>query len=126
MITYQNAFSSFSVKDVDAAQKFYGEVLGLKVEKTPEGLQLHFANAMRVFVYPSPTNKPADFTVLNFVVDDIEVAVDSLVAAGVVMEQYDMPHLKTDAKGIARGPEGPRAMAWCKDPSGNIIGLMQE
>jgi predicted enzyme related to lactoylglutathione lyase len=126
MISYQNAFSSFSVPDLKAAKDFYSNVLGLKVEETAEGLQLHFANAMRVFVYLSPNNKPADFTVLNFIVDDIEATVDALAAQGAKMEQYDMPSLKTDAKGIARSEQGPRAMAWLKDPVGNIIGIMQE
>ncbi len=126
MLIHSNAFSSFSVPDSKAAQEFYSQVLGLKVEETPQGLELHFANGMRVFVYTSPTNKPADFTVLNFIVSDVEAAVDELVTHGVVMEHYDMPGLKTDTKGIARGEQGPAAMAWFKDPAGNILALMQE
>jgi len=126
MIIYSNAFSSFSVPDVAAAKDFYSNVLGLKVEETKEGLELHFASGMRVFVYPSPNNKPADFTVLNFVVEDVEAAVDALAAQGIKMEQYDMPGMKTNEKGIVKSEEGPRAMAWLKDPAGNIIGLMQQ
>ncbi len=126
MLIHTNAFSSFSVPDIKAAQEFYSNVLGLKVEETKQGLQLHFANGMRVFVYHSPTNKPADFTVLNFIVSDVEAAVDELATHGVTMEQYDMPNLKTDTKGIVRGEMGPAAIAWFRDPAGNILALMQE
>jgi hypothetical protein len=66
---------------------------------------------------------------LNFSVPDIEKTVVDLVGQGIAMQQYDMDMLKTDERGIARTPEGapgPRAMAWFKDPAGNIIGVMQE
>lgn len=121
------AFSSFSVPDIKAAQKFYSETLGLPVDATPEGMEITVAGGQRIFVYPSSENKPAAFTILNFSVDDIVKTVDALAAKGVKMEQYDMEYVKTDAKGIARSEGGgPTAMAWFKDPAGNIIGVMQE
>jgi catechol 2,3-dioxygenase-like lactoylglutathione lyase family enzyme len=40
MINNKEAFSSFSVSDLDKAKEFYGETLGLNVKDTPEGLQL--------------------------------------------------------------------------------------
>lgn len=121
------AFSSFSVDDMSKAKKFYGDVLGVETAETSEGLQLKLIGGHTIFIYPKQNHSPATFTVINFSVDDIEKAVDGLSKKGVVMEQYDIPpYIKTDAKGIARGEEGPRAMAWCKDPAGNIIGIMQE
>lgn len=126
MIKDSIAFSSFSVKDLEAALQFYSDTLRLRVEKMPEGLELHFANGMRIFIYPSSANKPADFTVLNFLVDDINEAVDELTERGVVMEQYDIPpYIQTNERGIA-SQGGSRAMAWFKDPSGNILALLQE
>ena len=53
--------------------------------------------------------------VLNFPVEDVEAAVDELVKRGVRMEQYDLPDLKTDERGIFRGDSGPRAIAWFKE-----------
>ena len=123
------AFSSFSVPDIAAAKNFYTDTLGLEVSESAEGLQVTLAGGHRVFVYHSAENKPAQFTILNFAVEDVEKAVDALVGKGVKMEQYDMPpYIKTDAKGIARGDGsmGPSAMAWFKDPADNILGLMQE
>ena len=118
------AFSSFSVKDLKQAKQFYGDTLGLKVSDTPEGgLELNTAGAS-VFLYPKPNHTPASFTVLNFHVDDIEAAVREIKALGIQLEQYDLPDMKTDENGIFRGP-GPQ-IAWFKDPSGNILSVLEE
>jgi extradiol dioxygenase family protein len=128
MIKIIKTYSSFSVPDLKEAKKFYGETLGLSVNERPEGLDLKIGEENNVFIYFSPQNKPADFTVLNFVMEDVEEAVDELLSKGVMMEQYDMPGIKTDEKGIARsdGNVGPKLMAWLKDPAGNILALSQK
>ena len=118
------SFSSFSVNDVQKAKQFYGETLGLEVKETPEGLELHTGDNV-VFLYPKPNHTPASFTVLNFHVDDIEEAVDELKGLGVILEHYDLPDIKTDERGIARGPHGP-IIAWFKDPAGNILSVLEE
>ncbi len=74
-------------------------------------------------VYPKPDHVPATFTILNFLVDDIERAVDELTARGVRFERYDTP--RTDAKGIHRTPE-VRPVAWFRDPAGNILSIIEE
>jgi predicted enzyme related to lactoylglutathione lyase len=78
-----------------------------------------------VFLYPKPNHTPASFTVLNFSVNDIEKAVDELNALGIKLEHYNLPDIKTDERGIARGPHGP-TIAWFKDPAGNILSVLQE
>jgi catechol 2,3-dioxygenase-like lactoylglutathione lyase family enzyme len=118
------SFCSFSVNDLQKAKQFYGETLGLQIKETPEGLELHTGDNV-VFLYPKPNHTPASFTVLNFPVDDIESAVAELASLGVKLEQYDLPDLKTDEQGIARGPKGP-LIAWFKDPAGNILSVLEE
>jgi catechol 2,3-dioxygenase-like lactoylglutathione lyase family enzyme len=125
MFKETKAFSSFSVDDLERAKQFYGGILGLDVVERDEGLELHIAGSTPVFVYPSSSYTAPKHTVLNFPVDDIEVAVDELVARGVTIEQYDMPGLKTDERGIFRGNEGPRAIAWFKDPAGHVLSVLQ-
>jgi hypothetical protein len=71
-------------------------------------------------VYPKPNHTPADYTILNFPVDDIDKAVDELAARGVQFERYE--NLSQDEKGIARG-EGPD-IAWFKDPAGNVLAVL--
>jgi catechol 2,3-dioxygenase-like lactoylglutathione lyase family enzyme len=125
MLQATQAFSSFSVDDVQKAKAFYTNTLGLEVTEQYGGLRLTIANDATVMIYPKPDHVPATFTVLTFPVDNIETAVDHFTAAGVRFEQYNMESIKTDEKGIARSEgEGP-SMAWFKDPAGNIIGLME-
>ena len=48
-----HAFSGFSVDDLDAARKFYGETLGLQVTDGEMGvLQLALPTGPQVIVYP--------------------------------------------------------------------------
>jgi predicted enzyme related to lactoylglutathione lyase len=119
-----NTFSSFSVNDVAAAKKFYGETLGLDVKDGPMGfLEIEVPGGGHVTAYPKPNHEPATFTVLNFIVPSIDDAVDELNRKGVTMEQYDFGPVKTDARGIARD-EGP-PIAWFKDPAGNVVSVIE-
>jgi predicted enzyme related to lactoylglutathione lyase len=126
MLKNAKTFSSFSVDDLEEARKFYGKTLGLKVEdaKEMEILWLHLEGS-KIMVYPKPNHEPATFTVLNFVVDDVEKTVDSLTEKGIKFEQYDMKWIKTDEKGISHGGDKGPTIAWFKDPAGNIISVLQ-
>lgn len=122
-LTTSPAFGGFSVDDADAAARFYGDTLGLRVSGPNEGgiLTLHLAGGRDVIVYPKPNHEPASFTILNFPVDDVEAAVDELTARGVTFQHYDgMPQ---DAKGIMRD-HGP-TIAWFTDPAGNVLSLIE-
>jgi predicted enzyme related to lactoylglutathione lyase len=125
MLAASPAFCSFSVDDIAAARRFYAQTLGVPVDDEPMGvIGLRLAGGAKVMLYPKPDHRPATFTVLNFPVDDIDAAVDSLAARGVVFERYE-GDIKTDAKGICRNPDGP-LIAWFKDPAGNIVSVLQE
>jgi catechol 2,3-dioxygenase-like lactoylglutathione lyase family enzyme len=124
MFKNTKAFSGFSVDDLRKAKAFYSQTLGLEVSELPEGLELQIANGAGIFIYPKPNHTPATFTILNFPVDDIEQAVNELTKRGVRFEHYNQGDLKTDEKGIARGP-GPN-IAWFKDPAGNILSVLEE
>ena len=124
MFKDSNAFSGFAVKDLDAAKAFYGETLGLDAREGPMGmLELHLGTGAVVLVYPKDDHQPANYTMLNLPVKDVDAAVDQLTKAGVKMEHYGAD-FGQDEKGIARG-EGP-TIAWFKDPSGNTIAVLDE
>lgn len=123
MLQTRNAFSSFSVNDLQRAKEFYSQTLGLKVSESKEGLEIHPGDT-DVFIYGKPNHKPASFTVLNFLVDDINKAVDELNQKGVRFEQYE-GEIKTDEKGIHHESGGP-TIAWFKDPAGNILSVLEE
>ena len=124
MLADSKAFSGFSVDDLDKAQVFYGETLGLAVDRADEMhmLRVRFAGDRHVIVYAKPDHQPATFTVLNFPVPDIEKAVDELTARGVEFLRYDTP--PTDEKGIMRA--GGPLIAWFPDPAGNVLSVLEE
>src|SRR5262249_17199229 len=119
---------SFSVRNLDEARKFYAQTLGLEVSDVPgmsDLLQLRLGGGATIMVYAKPNHAPATFTVLNFPVENVERAVDALLERGVRFEIYREGPVKTDAKGIAR-EGGGSAIAWFKDPAGNILSVLEE
>ena len=122
MLADSKAFSGYSVDDLEEAETFYGDTLGLTVERADEMpiLRISFAGDRHSIVYAKPDHQPATFTILNFPVADIDAAVDGLVERGVRFEKYDWVD---DPKGILRN-EGP-PIAWFTDPAGNILSVIQ-
>jgi catechol 2,3-dioxygenase-like lactoylglutathione lyase family enzyme len=120
MFTNTKAFSGFAVDDVEKAREFYEGTLGLKVTEENGMLTLHIAGDRPTLVYPRPDHTPAEYTILNFPVDDVDQAVDELSARGVQFERYE--GFEQDDKGIFRG-EGP-LIAWFKDPAGNVLSVI--
>jgi catechol 2,3-dioxygenase-like lactoylglutathione lyase family enzyme len=124
MFKAKTAFSGFSVHDLDKARAFYSETLGLKVSEQGAGLSLHLPGGSTVFVYPKDNHQPATYTILDFVVENIDEAVDELTGRGVSFERYENMH--QDEKGIMRGLSqnlGPD-IAWFKDPAGNTLAVL--
>jgi len=125
MLKDNYAFSGFSVNDIEAAKEFYTTVLGLEIASEEMGLMLKLGSKAEIFIYPKPDHTPATFTILNFVVTNIDQTVSDLKSKGVTFEQYDG---MTDEQGIARGlsrQQGPD-IAWFKDPAGNILSVLQQ
>jgi catechol 2,3-dioxygenase-like lactoylglutathione lyase family enzyme len=122
MFSDTKAFSGFAVRDVDAAERFYGETLGIRVTNDHGLLTLHLDGGARpTLVYPKPDHVPASYTILNFPVDDVGAAVRELAERGVTVERYDgMPQ---DDDGVMRG-NGPD-IAWFKDPTGNVLSVIK-
>ena len=110
------------VVNMDRAEKFYGEILGLKrADETPEGISFE-CGGTKIFLYERGATK-ADHTVASFRVDDFEAELDSLRAKGVTFEEYDLPDLKTE-NGVAQF--GDMKVAWFKDTEGNILALSND
>ena len=113
------------MKDLPKAKAFYAQTLGLQVVEEGGGLQLHLPGGGTAFAYPKDDHQPATFTLLDFVVDDIDEAVDELKSRGVSFDRYE--GMSQDEKGIMRGISrnmGPD-IAWFKDPAGNILAVLQ-
>jgi catechol 2,3-dioxygenase-like lactoylglutathione lyase family enzyme len=125
MLENSKAYSGFAVDDLDKALEFYGKTLGLKASVLQEDvlIQIDLAGDRPTLIYLKPDFEPANYTILNFPVEDVEKAVDELSAKGISCERYD--GFEQDEKGIDRtGPNG--GIAWFKDPAGNILAVHGE
>jgi catechol 2,3-dioxygenase-like lactoylglutathione lyase family enzyme len=122
MFANTKAYSGIAVSDLQQAREFYGETLGIRTSEEYGLMWLHLAGGRDTLVYEQPDATPASYTILNFEVDDIDQAVDALASRGVRFERYD--NTKQDDRGVFR-EEGPY-IAWFKDPSGNVLSVLQE
>lgn len=124
MLGDKQAVATVAVKDMDAAKKFYEGTLGLTKDKEdPSGI-LYKSGSSSVFVYPSEYAGTNKATAVSWGVgDDIGSIVQGLKAKGVVFEQYDLP-------GATREGDlhvmGDLKAAWFKDPSGNILNIVNQ
>lgn len=116
------AFSGFSADDIAKEKAFYGDTLGLDVTEENDMLTLRLAGGHSVLIYPKADHQPAKYTCLNFPVSDIDATVDELVRRGIEFERYES--FDQDERGIMRG-SGP-AIAWFRDPAGNILSVLRE
>jgi predicted enzyme related to lactoylglutathione lyase len=127
MFENTKAYSGFAADDIPKAKQFYEGTLGLKVsvEEGGELLILHLPGDRNTLIYSKPDFTPATYTVLNFVVDDVEAAVDDLTSRGVSMKRYE--GFEQDERGIAHpGNGGGPTIAWFTDPAGNILAVHDE
>ena len=124
MLNESEAYSGFAVSDLAETKKFYGETLGLEIKEldvgAPEPLLELALGDRPTLIYRKGDLVPANYTILNFPVEDVDAAVDQLAGKGVEFERYD--EFDQDEKGIDRsGPAG--GIAWFKDPAGNILSV---
>lgn len=123
MLENATAHATIAVSDLDRARRFYEDTLGLKArEERSDGVAYQTGDTW-FLVYPSQFAGTARSTYMTFEVPDLDAAIEELSARGVTFEQYDLPGLKTDERGIAE-VQGIRG-AWFKDPDGNILAVGQ-
>lgn len=104
------------------ARAFYEDVLGLKfVEDSPLALVFELQSAILRIQKVEEVTATA-YTALGWQVADIKAAVEELTTAGVTFERYE--NLPQDDLGIWATADGS-AVAWFKDPDGNLLSLAQ-
>ena len=111
-----------SCTDLDAAQKFYCDVLGLTlVDEIPGMAKLFGCEGVNIIMFKGETIAPA--SVIYFKVEGaagrIQEKVEQLKEAGVKIEQ--------EAKCIAPNWHGNDVyLAFFRDPFGNLLGLKSD
>lgn len=127
MDTFLSSFSSFSVDNIAAAKSFYAGLLNLELTDESMGLQFSLPGGGSLFMYEKPDHQPASFTVLNFIVEDINTVIDLYTEKDIHFERYDNLPAEQDERGVLRGKaagQGPD-IAWFKDPAGNVLALIE-
>jgi catechol 2,3-dioxygenase-like lactoylglutathione lyase family enzyme len=124
MLNDHPVYATIATGDLARARAFYEGTLGFSAEmEDPTGGVMYGSGGTRFLLYPSEFAGGPQQTVATWFVDDVEAIVTELGGKGVTFEQYDLPGLKTDERGIAE--TGPFKGAWFKDPDGNILNVGQ-
>ena len=122
MLANTDAIATIAVKNVEAARKFYEDILGLKRTRSEEtGVQGYKSGNSSVLVYESQYAGTNKATAATWAVEDLEGVVRDLKAKGIRFEHYDMPG--ASRKGDIHGT-GKTKAAWFKDPDGNILAVV--
>jgi len=122
MLDSADLVSFVGVSDLDRAQHFYGDRLGLLLsDERPFALVAERAGTM-LRITAVDNVSPVSHTVLGWSVSDLDAMVDRLVARGVTFARYEA--MDQDERGVWTAPGGSR-IAWFLDPDGNILSLTE-
>lgn len=121
MLSNASMFTTIAVRDLIAAEQFYGTTLGLTlIDESPSGV-MYESGQGRLFIYESATAGSGQATCVAWAVEDVEATVDELTSRGVTFEVYD-----SIPGAVQRGDVyvmGEEKAAWFKDPDGNILSV---
>lgn len=108
---------SRTVRDIGAARRWYGEVLGLAHLYSFGDLAFFDCGGLRLFL--SQSDEPGPESILYFRVDDVRLSHTALESAGV--EFLNAPHM------VHRHDNGAEEwMAFFKDPEGRPLAIMSQ
>ena len=115
--------ATLAVRDFDAARSFYEGTLGLEpLTEFPDSVLYRSGNT-RLMVYRSDFAGTNQATAATWGVgDQLDSIVQDLKSKGVTFEHYDLPDTTRDGDVHEMG-DGMRGV-WFKDPSGNIISVV--
>ena len=125
MLRDKNAVANIAVKDLEKAERFYQDVLGLQLidSNTPEVVVFKSGNSM-INVYKSQYAGTNKATAMTWIVgDNIEEVVQALKAKGITFEHYNIPNITLEGDIHV---DGQMKVAWFKDPDGNILNLVNK
>ncbi|MDB5169500.1 MAG: putative lactoylglutathione lyase [Candidatus Saccharibacteria bacterium] len=122
MLKNSDVCVTIAVKDMAAADEFYGNVLGLEKGMETPGGTFYTSGSGGVFVYPTQFAGTNQATYAAWRVDDVAAEAEELKGKGVTFEHYEgMP--QTTIEGDVH-VMGDTKSAWFKDPDGNILNIV--
>ena len=107
------------VRDLERAKSFYRDRLGIQwLFDAPPGMSFFQCGETRLMLAPPQGPETSGMSIVYYQVDDIEAAHQTLEGDGVSFESA--PHF------IAKLGDKDLWLAICRDPDGNMVGLMSE
>ena len=122
MLNESNTYTTIPVSNLERAQRFYTETLGLTPAMVTEGGVMYRSGGTQFFVYPS-RHKASGHSQMSWVVGDIKAEVAALRAKGIEFVEFDVPGVTT-VDGISQSGLAVWT-AYFRDPDGNLLGLTQ-
>ncbi len=110
MLNNSKAFSGIAVDDIETAKTFYGETLGVGIEVLDEEnglISLQHGGEIDTLVYAKPDLQPANYTVLNFPVDDVEADGRFASPSAASSSSATTSSTRTRRGSTATGPRSP-------------------
>ena len=122
MLADSQLMAFVSTTDLDRAREFYADILGLTlVEQSPFAC-VFSVSGTTLRVTRADAVDPAPYTVLGWVVADIEREIAALADRDVGFHRYD--GMGQSDTGVWTTPGGDR-VAWFSDTDGNVLSLTQ-
>ena len=123
MLGEKDAAANIAVRNLEAAKKFYQDILGLtQVGSEGNELIVFKSGNSTINVYHSQYAGTNQATAVTWTVgEDMEDVVQALKTKGITFEHYDMQDMKRDGDIYVTGD---MKVAWFKDPDGNILNIV--
>ena len=122
MLTTSDLIAFASTTDLARAQRFYEDVLGLRLVEQNAYACVFDANGTMLRITAVAEVARPGYTVLGWRVADIRQSVAQLESRGVMFARYD--GMGQDAQGVWTTPSGDR-IAWFRDPDENVLSLTE-
>jgi catechol 2,3-dioxygenase-like lactoylglutathione lyase family enzyme len=122
LLQSQKIIAFVATTDPPRAKEFYAKTLGLRLVSEDSFALVFDAAGTMLRVATVRELQPAGYTVLGWLVPDIQKSVRALQDRGVEFRRYEW--MEQDDQGIWTAPGGAQ-VAWFGDPDGNTLSLTQ-
>jgi catechol 2,3-dioxygenase-like lactoylglutathione lyase family enzyme len=122
MLTTRPIVAFVATVDPPRAKAFYADTLGLRLVSEDAFALAFEAGGTLLRVATVQALQPAGYTVLGWIVPDIQQAVRDLSDRHVRFQRYD--GMGQDEHGVWKAPGGAK-VAWFRDPDGNTLSLTE-
>ena len=114
-------YAKLPAQDVERAQRFYEDMLGMSAIAVRNGHAYYEAGGVRFVIFPSTGAPSGTHDQIGIVVEDLVSEMAALRQKGLVFESF--AGLTGDSGMMELGP---MKQAWFKDSEGNLVGLVEK